>query len=132
MATLTGICLHHDTICSYDGDWAIIWQNVGGKLELRNSFQMDIENEPCWLPILQSLVRSPYSPLMILQPPCRTRSSLSTTIFDFPCNECPSTNANSPSRTLQYWESHPQPPSGHIANLKTEGISLVPPPRSAG
>src|SRR5207244_393350 len=38
IASVKGLVEPSDMLCSYDGDWAMIWQERGGCLELLNSF----------------------------------------------------------------------------------------------
>jgi hypothetical protein len=50
----------NDTLCSYDGHWAIVWRDVNGHLELLNSFQLSLLDEFHWTQILPTVVQHPY------------------------------------------------------------------------
>jgi hypothetical protein len=48
------------TLCSYDGEWAIVCRDIDRRLEILNCFQLDLDDEICWTRILPGLVQRPF------------------------------------------------------------------------
>jgi hypothetical protein len=48
------------TLCSYDGEWAIVCRDIDRRLEILNCFQLDLDDEICRTRILPGLVQRPF------------------------------------------------------------------------
>jgi hypothetical protein len=55
------------TLCSYDGEWAIVCRDIDRRLEILNCSQLDLDDEICWTRILPGLVRRPFQSMKALQ-----------------------------------------------------------------